>query len=82
MIDPPPAIVEQSSAICGTTTTAWSTETRAALSSAILLEDATAGYTTAKDVTSPSRAAKLCKEATVDAMVLTLRGAVLFPRRG
>src|SRR5215217_1229716 len=50
-----------------------------ALSSAILLEDGTAEYTTAKDVTSPSRAAKLCKEATVGPHP---RCAVLFPRRG
>jgi len=35
----------------------------------------------AKDVTSPSRAVRLCKKATVYAMVLTLRCAVFFPRR-
>jgi hypothetical protein len=56
-------------------------DTRSALSCATLLGDGTAGYTTAKDVTSPSRAVRLCNKATVYAVVLTFRCAVLFPRR-
>lgn len=55
---------------------------RSALSTAILLDDGTAGYTTTKDLASPSRATKICNEAILYAMVLTLRCDRLFPPMG
>jgi hypothetical protein len=50
-----------------------------ALTSAVLLPDGTAGYTTGKDLASPARADDICWQASTYAMVLTVRCAEIFP---
>lgn len=52
---------------------------QSALTSAVLLADGTAGYTTGKDLGSPARADDICQQATAYAMVLTVRCAQVFP---
>ena len=53
---------------------------KSALTSAVLLSDGTAGYTIGKDLASPARADDICRQASIYAMVLTVRCAQIFPR--
>ena len=48
---------------------------KSALTSAVLLPDGTAGYTSSKDLTSPARADDISRQASTYAMVLTVRCA-------
>jgi hypothetical protein len=54
---------------------------QSSLTSAILLSDGTAGYTTGKDMTSPARADDICRHASTYTMVMTVRCAEIFPRQ-
>jgi len=51
----------------------------AALHSAILLDDGTAGFTSSTDIRSPSRAASICTETWWRLVYLDVRTAEIFP---